>query len=344
MLKLLPAPLGTILFTFAVLAGIQSASAQFVPASPPVADFRDTRFQGVKEDWNSPSLATSNLRPAQPIVGYVNEYSTYTVELLRLQWRWGDPIDAYVIRPRGITKPPVILYLYDYVSDTDRFKDESFQKTVTKDGFAAVGFVSALSGQRYHDRPMREWFVSELQESLAESAHDLQLLIDYLSTRNDLDMCRLGMYAQGSGASIAILASAVDPRIKVLDTIDPWGDWSTWMAKSPVIPEEERDQYTKPEFLSRVAALDPVVWLPKIQAQNFRLQDALFDLRTPSPAKEKLRAAVRKSSTITIYKTADDFNAVVRNKKELEWIERGLRSLADAPLIPNKALSASKEN
>jgi hypothetical protein len=310
-----------------ILVSLQQILAQLQPASPPVADSSDTRFPAVKEDWTSPSLERTNLKAARPLVGYINSYPTYTAELLEVQWRWGDPIDLYVVRPKGVRKPPAILYLYSYPADTDHFKDEMWRNTVTKDGFAAVGFVSALTGHRYHDRPMREWFISELQECLATSAHDVQMVLNYLATRDDLDMTRVGMFAQGSGASIGILASAVDPRIKVLDTIDPWGDWQTWMTKSPFVPEEERAQYVKPEFLKKVAALEPIEWLPKTQAKKFRLQDSIFDPNTPKEAKEKLRAAVPAGSTVVIYKTPEDFNPIVHKKKELEWIQRELRAL-----------------
>ena len=312
-----------------LLSLCQVAAAQFVPASPPIADPADTRFTGVKEDWTSPALGSSNLKPAQPLVGYINDYDAYTVELLQVQWRFGDPLDLYVMKPKGVEKPPVILYLYGYPAGTDRFKDENFQKAVTKGGFAAVGFVSALTGHRYHDRPMREWFVSELQECLATSAHDVQMVLNYLATRGDLDMSRVGMFAQGSGASIAILASAVDPRINVLDALDPWGDWPTWMATSPFVPEDERANYVKPDFLRKVAALEPIDWLPKIQARKFRLQDALFESNTPTAAKEKLRAVVPAGATVTIYKSPEEFNALVRGKKDLEWIEHELQSVSD---------------
>ena len=64
--------------------------------------------------------------------------------------------------------------------------------------------MPALTGQRYHDRPMKEWFVSELRESLATSAHDVQMVLNYLASRGDVDMNRVGMFGDGSGASIAI--------------------------------------------------------------------------------------------------------------------------------------------
>ena len=308
----------------------QIAAAQFLPASPPIADPADARFNGVREDWTSPALKTSSLRTAAPLVGYIDDSPDgYTVELLQVQWRFGDPLDLYVMKPKGVRNPPVILYLYGYPADTDRFKDANFQNAVTKDGFAAVGFVSALTGHRYHDRPMREWFISELQECLATSAHDVQMVLNYLATRGDLDMSRVGMFAQGSGASIGILASAVDSRIKVLDTLDPWGDWPVWMANSPFVPEDERAEYVKAEFLKRAETLEPIEWLPRIQAKKYRLQDAIFESNTPKVAKEKLRAAVPDGATVVIYKTPEEFNAVVRGKKDLEWIQHELHSLPE---------------
>ena len=323
-----------LLVTFQIFFA-QHSAAQFIPASPPIADPSDGRFRAVNEDWTIPSLSTSSLHPVDPLFGYINDSEGYTVDFLQLQWRFGDPLDLYVMKPKGVKKPPVILYLYGYPAGTDRFKDPSFQEKTTKDGFAAVGFVSALTGHRYHDRPMREWFVSELQESLATSAHDVQLILNYLETRGDLDMSRVGMYAQGSGASIAILTSAVDPRIKVLDVTDPWGDWPVWFAKSTFPPEDERASYLTPEFLKKAALLDPVDWLPKIQAKNFRLQDATFETTAPGAAKEKLRSAVPAGSTVVIYKTPEDFNALVLSKSELTWIEQKLRSLPDA--VPARA-------
>jgi hypothetical protein len=314
-----------------LLGLVLTGRAQLAPASPSIADPKDTRFMGVSEDWTSPALRKSNLRPVPPLSSGAGDYANYTVEIIRVQWRWGDPIDVYVMKPKGVKKPPVVLYLYGHTADNDRFRNESFQRAVTRDGLAAVGFVSALTGQRYHDRPLRQWFVSELPECLAVSAHDIQMVLDYLAARGDLDMDRVGMFAQDSGASIAILASAADPRIKVLDAVDPWGDWPDWLAASPAVPESERAAYLKPEFLKKVAPLDPVEWLPRIHAKRFRLQDASFTATTPKTAKEKLRAAVPTEpgrALVVIYKTPADTKAVVSGNQALEWIRHELQALS----------------
>ena len=306
---------------------VRPSLAQFLPAPPPVANPSDTRFESVEEDWTSPALSRSHLMPVRPLAGFVDEEPLYTVELLQLQWRRGDPIDVYVMKPKGIKKPPAILYLYGYPTSTDIFRSPAYEELVTRNGCAAVGFVSALTGHRYHDRPLKEWFVSELQESLATSAHDVQMILNYLAARGDLDMDHVGMFTQGSGASIAILASAVDPRIKVLEALDPWGDWPTWMATSLFVPEDERAEYTKPEFLKKAAALEPLDWLPKIQAKKFRLDDELFDNNTPKDAQEKLRRAVPGGSSVIVYKNMDEFKAAFEDGKNLEWIQRELQSL-----------------
>jgi hypothetical protein len=305
------------------------ALAQLLPASPPIANPNDHRFEGVTEDWTTPALSTSHLMSVAP-VKFVDEHPGYTVELLQLQWRWGDPIDVYVVKPKGVKNPPVILHLYGYPADTDPYKNEIFQTALIKDGFAAVGFVSALTGHRYHDRPMKEWFISELQECLATTAHDVQMILNYLATRGDLDMNRVAMFGQGSGASIAILASAVDPRIKVLDVLDPWGDWPAWMATSPFVPEDERAAYVKPEFLRKAAVLEPLDWMPKIQAKEFRFQQTVFETDTPKAVKEKLRSAVPAGTPVVIYNSLQEFKAAFPNSTNLDWIRRELKSLPES--------------
>jgi len=324
-----------------LLLGTASA-AQLAPASPPVANPADSRFEGVQEDWSSPAVARSQLKPVRPLAGFVTNNPHYTVELLQVQWRSGDPIDLYVMKPKGVKKPPVILYLYGYPTDTEIFRRDDYEELVTRNGFAAVGFVSALTGHRYHDRPMKEWFVSELQESLATSAHDVQMALTYLASRGDLDMDRVGMFAQGSGATVAILASAVDPRIRVLEALDPWGDWPTWMAKSHFVPEDERPQYVKPEFLKKAAALDPVDWLPKIQAKKFRLDNQLFETNTPMAAKEKLRAAVPAGASVMLYKNLEEFKAAFQDGKNLQWVQRALQSLPEPAAATSSATVAQR--
>jgi hypothetical protein len=290
--------------------------------------------EDTREDWSSLSLTRSNLRASAPLLGEKDNYSDFTRELLQVQWRSGDPIYLYVILPKGVKNPPVILYLYSYPSDTDTFVDQDFCKLVTKNGFAAIGFVSALTGHRYHDRPMREWFISELRESLVSSVHDVQMILNYLATRGDLDMDHVGMFGEGSGATIAILAAAVEPRLKVLDLLDPWGDWPDWLSKSSLIPKEERADYLKPEFLKQVELLEPIKWLPQLQSRTLRLQDALYDKVTPSTAKKRIESAMPASAQIVRYKDSQALGNVASEGKFFDWVKERVRpAVAAEPTV-----------
>jgi hypothetical protein len=332
-------------YTITLLFLIEAGAAQERKMTPPaIEDFLDTRFQGVSEDWTTPSLSQSHLRPALPLTGFADKQAKWSVELVRVQWRNADPIDLWIMKPRGIEKPPVVLYLYGYPTDTDMFRDAKVQDFLTRDGVAAVGFVSALTGGRYHNRPMKQWFLSELQESLAKSAHDVQMIINYLASRGDFDMDRVGMFAQLSGASIGILASGVDPRIRALDTFDPWGDWPAWMESSPFVPKDERADYVKPEFLSKVAPLEPLDWMAKVQAKRFRLQQRRFEGETPLPSKQKLEAAVPPGATVVMYKTHAEFGDAIgpNGDNALDWIKKAVKSLP--PPAPDTTVAADKNN
>jgi hypothetical protein len=254
-----------------------------------------------------------------------------------VEWRGGDPIDLYIVRPTGIAKPPVILYLYGYPGEAVRFLDPALCKTVTKGGYAAVGFSSLLTGQRYHDVPMKEWFVSDLQRSLVGTTHDVQMILNYLAGRGDFDMSRVGMFGEGSGGTIALLAASVDPRIRAVDVLNPWGDWAAWLAKSPLVPEGERASYLKPDFLSSVAPLDPLRVLPQLTSVPLRLQQNLWDDNTPATARQDVAAALPHNGLLAQYKDEQDYyEKVGHSGRMLEWMHEHLGTSSGSPMPLSK--------
>ena len=275
------------------------------PGTAPATAMEADDAEQPAEDWTTIFLAKSHL-PISKDVGFllnkVDLPGGCTRELQRLQWRQGDPIDLYIIRPPQEGKLPVVLFLYNYTYDTDLFRQDRWCDLTKRNHYVAVGFASALSWQRFHaPRPLGRWFVSELQEALASSSHDVQMVINYLETRSDLDAKTIAMFGQGSGGAIAVLAAAADPRIVALDLMDPWGDWPDWIGGSKQIPEGERAGYLKPEFLARVQNLDPVHYLPELAGRSIRMQQRTDDSITPAAARAKMAAAVSRPGQVTEY-------------------------------------------
>lgn len=299
----------------------------------PAAQDRESPVTGVKiaENWKALDDIHTGLEPRPPIVVERDEEHEFVREFIRLQWRPADPIDLWLMRPKISGKAPIVLYLYSYTDDADRFRDNGWCKRATADGFAAVGFVSALTGQRYHNRPMKQWFVSELEEALGSTAHDVQLIINYLASREDLDSERIGMFGMGSGATIAILSAQVDPRIKALDLLDPWGDWPDWLSDSPVVSEDERARYTTDAFLNNVITLDPITVLPALKTQRIRLQQTLTDPLTPQRTKERIAGSLPNSSQLVRYANPEEHLKAWQQGGLSGWLKQQLRPQPQAP-------------
>jgi len=279
------------------------------------------------ENWKVLDDIKSGLQPRPPFEVERDEEPEFVRELVRVQWRTGDPIDLWIMRPKIPGKVHVVLYLYSYPADPSQFRDNEWGKRATADGFAAVGFVSALTGQRYFSRPMKQWFISELTESLGSSVHDVQLILNYLADRGDMDVNHVGMFGMGSGASIAVLAAHADSRIKALDLVDPWGDWPDWLRESPVIPEDERSKYITPEFLQSVAALDPVAYLPSLGTKRLiRVQQILSEPVTPKSAKERIATSLTDPRLLVRYANAEIFMKARQVDGLSGWIKQQLRA------------------
>jgi hypothetical protein len=300
------------------------------PSLPPDFDPQSglPMYETIQEDWSSLQIGASKLDPELPLVAQIDEGDSFTRTLVQVKWRPGDPLDLYVILPKGVKNPPAVLYLYGFKDDTDRFKDNGWCEHATRGGTAAIGFVSALSGHRFHGRPMEQWFVSELQESLGSTVHDVKFILDYLAQRGDIDMNRIGMFGQASGGAIALLAAAADPRIKAVDVLDPWGDWPVWLAKSPVLQNDPHGaNFVKPDFLKKVAPLDPVKWLPTLQSTHVRIQQVMDNEATPDECKNALRKAAPKNAEVVRFDRVSDLAKTADQGRLFDWIKAELKGL-----------------
>ena len=295
-------------------------------------------YKTVVEDWSNLHVGKSQLTPREPVFGMTGGTDDFTRTLMQVQWRPGDPIDLYIVLPKNVKNPPAVIYLYGHDEDTDRFKDDRWCARVTSGGVAAIGFVSALSGQRFHDRPMKQTFVSELQESIGSTVHDVKFILDYLAQRGEVDMSRIGMFGQGSGGTIAILAAVADPRVKVVDALDPWGYWPGWVAKSSVVADDpNKADYQKPAFLRKVAPLDPVKWLPQLKTAKLRVMQPMDAAPVPRICKNQIKLAMPKSAELKRFDTVTEMMSENGGGVLFMWVKDHVKGLP-----PGNAVAETK--
>lgn len=287
-------------------------------------------YETIQEDWSSLQIGVSKLEPLPPIVGEVVEQDRFTRVTVRLQWRPGDPIDLWIILPKGVKNPPAVLYLYGPgTNNSTRFRDPRWSARVTSGGVAAVGFEIALTGGRFRDRPMRQTMLTELQEALGSTVHDVKFILDYMDKSGQFDMNHIGMFGDAVGGAVAILAAAADPRIKAVDTLEPWGDWPDFLAKSPVIKEGEHANYLTPEFLKKVAPLDPVKWLPELKIP-IRIQQIKETELVPMECKEAIKAAAPKQAEVRRFAGVTDITKHENGGLLFQWMKDKLQQQTQA--------------
>jgi hypothetical protein len=91
--------LRTLALGIALLSLARTSAAQFVPASPPIADPADTRFKGVSEDWrvtilNLPVLPLKLMIRKSHIPRIANDIDYFSISwvkiLVRLYNSWAS--------------------------------------------------------------------------------------------------------------------------------------------------------------------------------------------------------------------------------------------------------------
>lgn len=281
------------------------------------------------EPWPSLRAPRPASAPSRPLVAEQYERPTFIRELVSLQWRPGDPVTLYVILPKAVRHPRVALFLYSHPQDAQRFMDDGFCQRIASSGIGAVGFESALTGERYRSRPMREWFVSEMPEAIGSTVHDVQYILDYLGTRADLDTRAFGMFGQGSGGTVALLAGAVDRRLTAIEAVNPWGDWPNWMAGTSLVPNAERKAYLAAAWLSAAASVDPFT-RPRMKLLQERLVRFTLvgqDAHLPELAMRTLLEVKPPNADVRRYADAGAYyRSVAGGGGTFEWIARSVYS------------------
>ena len=93
---------------------------------------------------------------------------------------------------------------------------------------------------------------------------------------------------------------------------------------------------SQPEFLNRVALLDPLLWLPKLNARRVRVQQIMNESNTPRSCKEHIAAAAPPTARVVAYDDAFTFYSEWSGGKLFCWVKEQLRA------VPQSHAAATK--
>jgi dienelactone hydrolase len=179
-----------------------------------------------------------NLRTAE-----VESFPGYSREKLYISTEPGVEIPFYLLIPESGTKPyPLVLtphghgrrgkevYVGNYADDGERRESLAGERDVALQAVAEGYAVIAMDVRGFWEMSREEEFgkskvssCDELQKRafmygrtlIGERVHDMGRLIDYASTRPEIDTSRIAITGNSGGGTVSFFAAALDERISV---------------------------------------------------------------------------------------------------------------------------------
>ena len=212
----------------------------------------------------------------------------------------GGRVAGLLIRPRKIEKPPVVLFLHGLGGSK---KDARLAASLlVPEGIAVLGLDAACHGDRKIEG--EEFFSPDLQkprEHIIQTVIDYRRAIDYLQTRDDVDVDRLGLIGASLGAILGSMVGGVDKRVDACLLIVGGGDWRKIISKSEHPAAQKLRDVLSPGMPSPLDDIDPIWWVGQISPRPVWMMNGRQDKIIPAAAAEALHQAAKQPKKVIWY-------------------------------------------
>jgi pimeloyl-ACP methyl ester carboxylesterase len=250
-----------------------------------------------------------------------------------------EAVPAIAVHPASGGRLPVCIALHSFRGAKENL--EPWCRDLAARGIFAVAIDAHLHGERsiagiFHGERIaalgEEYSIWVHQTSIARTAKDVPILLDALSSREDVDASRVAVTGVSMGGSTAMLLAWREPRVGVVASIvgavDFWWD----VTKIPPGPEQEaRKAAYSPRLRELVASIDPRPRFGRIPPKALCLvnggRDEYIDIRSVRRFVADLEpryAPDRGRLLFTPFPEAGHGVTEAMWKEAREWIVRGL--------------------
>jgi dienelactone hydrolase len=137
-------------------------------------------------------------------------------------------VAGYLATPKAVDGPyPCILLFHSGIGSKNVWwEEDSFEHgKLLVDQLLAAGYAVLMLDALYHgertagnDYGIGADFMGadDYREQMLQTTVDYRIALDYLSTRDDIDMERIGAFGTSIGANMILVLATVDPRLKTM--------------------------------------------------------------------------------------------------------------------------------
>jgi dienelactone hydrolase len=233
----------------------------------------------------------------------------YRLEKFYFESRPGERVPTLMTFPlESKGKLPLILFLHGIGQKKDFIEDITLPFTVN--GFAMACFDQAMQGER---KLPKEATAMESAKAFFnrpwKTVNDARRFLDYVATRDDIDMNRIYLVGASYGAITGSTFAAFDPRVKAAALVYGAGNIKE-MLNARMINEEIAKEYPKltpllPYARAFAAYLldpaDPIYYIDKIAPRPVLIQNGKDDGLIATIAAEQFQAKAGEPKTLKWY-------------------------------------------
>jgi dienelactone hydrolase len=190
----------------------------------------------------------------------------------------GDRVPGILAIPKTGTAPyPIVLQIHAGASSKEGWwSDTSFERgTRLTDSLLRTGIaVLALDAQYHGERSVnndylsfREMYFDQMwfgryRDMLVESTRDYLRALDYLMTRPDIDVTRIGVIGHSAGGLVTVYLTALEPRVRAaVACVAALSE--SWLY--PLMPISFAPAIRNGAFLAMAGRADPLISAESIQ-------------------------------------------------------------------------------
>ena len=242
----------------------------------------------------------------------------------------GERVPAIFIIPKGEGPYPCIVFLHGYGGSKEGVLEAA--GLIAGEGYAIIAIDAEYHGERREEgRALYSTDLNDSRRGIIQTIIDLRRAVDYLETRPEVDMEKVGYVGGSMGGIFGAIFIGVEPRIKAAALLVAGGNMSLMIMKSqhPAIPpirEYLREANLTYEWLQNfLDPVDPLNFIWRFSPRPVVFHLGRFDEIVPAETGELLYEKAREPKKVYWYDSGHNLPLDLVLARVLDFMNRELK-------------------
>ncbi len=216
-----------------------------------------------------------------------------------------ETLKGYNKRYIELDGPPWPAIFFMHWLQSDKSLADSFAGKWATYGYAVLAIDGVWKGERAKPgRSILETDIRATKQNLIQQVIDCRRGVDFLATRPEIDMKRLGYFGISMGSLTGAITTAVDDRFRAVVLADGAGNFSTVFEKAElpefkkIVEEIQAKGYTLEETFEILKPVDPVEYIGHVSPRPVLMINGKKDEIFPVKAMESLHEAAQEPKRV----------------------------------------------